>query len=255
MKKRNVKKAKDTWTVPQTLKQTTVVFVKCPPLIPEPRGYSKPVQLNMDKEYLYKDTIYTLTNFLSDSECAAWIEFGEREGFEASFQKQNRECAHRDNGRISIESESIAQAFFLRLNPSLPEKYGTRQLNSCNTNIRLYKYGPGQRFGRHVDESVVDSNGRKSVYTVLVYLNGHNEDNTSETPRSGDGADLEAINTLVGGETKFYRRHHGSAIACAVRPKKGQALLHGHGAQCLTHEGAEVKEGVKYLLRTDVMYA
>ena len=33
------------------------------------------------------------------------------------------------------------------------------------------------------------------------------------------------------------------------------ALVYAHGARCLTHEGAAVVRGVKYLLRTDVAYA
>ena len=40
-----------------------------------------------------------------------------------------------------------------------------------------------------------------------------------------------------------------------VAPKRGAALVHAHGARCLTHEGAEVRRGAKYLLRTDVAYA
>lgn len=40
-----------------------------------------------------------------------------------------------------------------------------------------------------------------------------------------------------------------------VVPKPGLALLHLHGALCLEHEAAEVKLGIKYVLRSDVMFA
>ncbi len=39
-----------------------------------------------------------------------------------------------------------------------------------------------------------------------------------------------------------------------VSPKAGLALLHPHGDDCLEHEAAEVKRGIKYILRSDVVY-
>jgi hypothetical protein len=41
-----------------------------------------------------------------------------------------------------------------------------------NPAMRLYRYGPGQRFGRHVDDSVELGPGRSTRYTLLVYLSG-----------------------------------------------------------------------------------
>lgn len=49
--------------------------------------------------------------------------------------------------------------------------------------------------------------------------------------------------------------NYGGKIAASFSPKQGACLVHGHGRQCLLHEGAAVTSGVKYLLRTDVMYA
>lgn len=57
---------------------------------------------------------------------------------------------------------------------------------------------------------------------------------------------------LAGGETVFY---DGRTPVLVYVPRQGAALLHGHGVRCLTHEGAVVAQGVKYLLRSDVMYA
>lgn len=49
----------------------------------------------------------------------------------------------------------------------------------------------GQRFGRHIDESVHLGEGKRTHYTLLVYLSGKSSDNDT---------------SLVGGETIFYDR-------------------------------------------------
>lgn len=72
----------------------------------------------------------------------------------------------------------------------------------------------------------------QTEYTLLVYLSGVNEG-------------------LVGGETVFYS-HHKEVLR--VTPKTGMALVHRHGRECLLHESLEVKEGVKYVLRSDVVF-
>lgn len=100
-----------------------------------------------------------------------------------------------------------------------------------NPNIRVYRYSKGQRFGRHVDDSVyVERPAGETQYTLLIYLS-----------------------SVVGGETIFYD-DRGRKLA-TVAPQPGLALLHRHGDYCLEHEGAMVKDGVKYVLRSDVVYA
>ena len=80
------------------------------------------------------------------------------------------------------------------------------------------------------------ADGSATEYTVLFYL-----------------CDVAAA---AGGATVFYSTHGDSAPALvSVQPEKGAVLLHAHGRRCLTHEGAAVRSGVKYLLRTDVAYA
>ena len=57
----------------------------------------------------------------------------------------------------------------------------------------------------------------------------------------------------VGGETVFYGPR-GREVA-RVAPRAGMALLHRHGeAHCLEHEGAAVEAGLKYVLRSDVVF-
>lgn len=58
---------------------------------------------------------------------------------------------------------------------------------------------------------------------------------------------------VEGGATVFYGSR-GQVLA-AVQPVAGLALLHLHGEQCLEHEGAAVRAGNKYVLRSDVVFA
>lgn len=106
----------------------------------------------------------------------------------------------------------------------------SRQAIGLNSNIRIYKYGKGQRFGKHIDESVKGTRGT-TEYTLLIYLS-----------------------SCGGGETMFYD-HRGKCIV-KVSPSPGLALIHRHGEEeCLEHEGAVVTNGEKFVLRSDVIYA
>jgi hypothetical protein len=49
--------------------------------------------------------------------------------------------------------------------------------------------------------------------------------------------------------------HRGRVVA-SVKPAVGLALLHLHGEdKCLEHEADVVQQGVKYVLRSDVVFA
>ena len=136
-----------------------------------------------------------------------------------------------------MDSPEIAASIFARLRPWVPAEVAGRRATGCNPNIRLYKYGPSQRFGPHIDQANRLADGTITEFTVLIYLNDEG---------------------LEGGETVFHGVGGGDGGASSTvrfAPQAGAALVHAHGSRCLTHEGAEVRKGVKYLLRTDVAYA
>jgi hypothetical protein len=74
---------------------------------------------------------------LSPSECAAWIAWAEAAGFERESHAQTSSVAHRDNGRLAVDSPEIAAAIFERIYPLLPATIGPLKLAGCNPNIRL----------------------------------------------------------------------------------------------------------------------
>ena len=75
---------------------------------------------------------------------------------------------------------------------------------------------------------------------MLVYLTG------------GALPILKGEETLEGGETCFYDDRE--SLLESVRPIAGTALLHIHGSRCLTHQAKEVLKGIKYVLRSDVVF-
>ena len=91
--------------------------------------------------------------------------------------------------------------------------------------FRYYRYHEGQSFAPHVDHRVFteDLDGTESRFTLLFYLN----------------------NDAEGGETRFTK------IGQQVTPTTGMALAFRHENE---HEGVLVKSGLKYVIRTDVMY-
>ena len=76
-------------------------------------------------------------------------------------------------------------------------------------------------------------------YTLQLYLN----DSAEEDSSTGE-------EELVGGATGFLSRDKTRRVD--VNPKAGSVLIFQH--EGLLHEGAEVKKGVKYTMRTDILY-
>lgn len=108
-----------------------------------------------------------------------------------------------------------------------------------NPKIRIYRYRKGHYFGQHYDDSVsspITYPSEKKMgltkWTLLIYLTGGEE--------------------FKGGGTVFHFDDTKESIN--FHPSKGAALLHKHGDDCLRHEGALITDGVKWVLRSDVVY-
>ncbi|KAF8162884.1 hypothetical protein B0H34DRAFT_298851 [Crassisporium funariophilum] len=197
---------------------------------------------------LLEDQILLIDNFFSPAECKAYTKFIDNLPLELTPPKKRGE-AERVNQRFSVSSVEFAQRLHDLLAPCLPSfpfptstrsratLNGPRNPHSCNSNIRVYKYAPSQYFGPHYDDSVQDPmTGAKSEWTLLIYLTGIE-----------DGVE--------GGETLFYREQKGEPRKVITPPlRRGTALLHRHGQECMLHEGSPVNKGTKYVLRSDLMF-
>ena len=194
-----------------------------------------------------------MNNFLPVEDCQYQIKRCETLGFVEINEAGNSVFAKRQHGRVSLIDPEFAASLFQRLRPLIPAVIDNLPATNCSSNIRFYRYSRGQCFGCHIDESNMDPSGGTTKLTVLVYLSG----GTKKTSK------LIATRPLVGGETLFYndvvpkrkgRRNEPPQVIASVTPECGRLLLHTHGDQCLTHEASPVIEGIKYVLRTDVIY-
>jgi hypothetical protein len=179
--------------------------------------------------------IFLLNNFLSKQECLRIIDAANSSG----FGKTNYPKYYRGNLRLIAMDSQLAQRLYLRLLNFVPqtveENDSTWVVHGLNECWRMAKYYPGDRFGAHVDAYFQKSETEKSMFTVNIYLNG-----------DGD---------FVGGTTRFYESRKGSAEETRVVPSPGLCLMfrQPYSARYL-HDGEEVSDGVKYLMRSDVVY-
>lgn len=170
--------------------------------------------------------IFLIEDFLTWEECDQYINLSEEKQFEEAkinvFGRQLMNKGVRNNDRLMIFDEKLAENLFEKAVEFLPQKHEGYSVENFNEMLRVYKYAPGQQFKMHRDGSYIRNEKEKSLYTFMIYLND----------------DFE------GGETEFENLF-------TVAPKKGTALVFYHP---LRHEGKTLISGLKYVLRTDVMY-
>ena len=195
---------------------------------PQPDQHNK-----LQSNDLYQG-IFFVHNFLSSEECQQLIQLTESLGYAQTNQKETRFSAHRRNGRIQCFTAQVASQLFKRCRHLFPSGKDAMQPVGLSSNFRFYKYQPGDRFGMHVDDSNEVEEGI-TCFTLLVYLNQN----------------------LTGGSTKFYigSNPKKARLVLEVQPEEGGALAHEHFPQCLLHEGSQVDVGIKYLMRTDVVFS
>ena len=97
----------------------------------------------MEKKKIMDESIFEIKNVLSEKEAGSIIEAAEKQGFVNSFQRETRECAHRDNGRIQFYSNIIAESMWDRISPFLPENIWWYRYVKLNFDFReLYLQHP-----------------------------------------------------------------------------------------------------------------
>lgn len=199
----------------------------------------KPVNLipRRDDRYPPPPACFVLDNVLTKAECEEWMRAAEQVGYtdaliQSEFGEQVRNPEIRNGGRAMLDDPERAHRLFKRISrfiPSNPNKRGA-VAQGLNERLRFLRYFPGEYFKPHFDNPYEDErNGTISIFTVQVYLN----------------------DDFDGGETVFL---DGGEIVrpVAYRPKQGSVLVFEQ--EPYYHEGATVTRGVKYCVRTEVMF-
>jgi predicted 2-oxoglutarate/Fe(II)-dependent dioxygenase YbiX len=169
---------------------------------------------------------FTLSGVLTPKECLDFIERSENHGFEKAMVSSRHGAVInlnvRNNDRVILDDPELAEQIWQRVKHLLPVIQQGREIRGLNERFRFYRYTEGQVFRWHHDGYFERDNGEQSALTFLIYLN---ED-------------------YLGGETNFEWTR--------VKAKTGMGLVFPHH---LVHQGnAVLGDGVKYVIRTDVMY-
>ncbi|KAL9105061.1 MAG: hypothetical protein Q9163_000074 [Psora crenata] len=162
------------------------------------------------------------------------------------FDPYTRNC-----GRIIWDDRELVARIWARCNDAVPEihqmvdrpritgmgslkRKEEWKLSRLNERMRFLKYGQGNYFAPHQDGSFATEGSEEiSWITLHLYLNEPDHDSQ-----------------LEGGATTFHS--YDMERSFDVDPKAGRVLLFQH--RSLLHSGAEVLGGVKYTMRTDIMY-
>ncbi|XP_042054309.1 uncharacterized protein LOC121799055 isoform X2 [Salvia splendens] len=180
-----------------------------------------------------------IQNYLTSAESKAFRDAAEAIGFvhQGSLGPTMGE-AYRDNDRIAVNDPALAEAIWgAGLNQFFSDfKIRGKVAVGLNPNVRFYRYTAGQRFGRHIDESVDLGEGGRTYYTLLIYLSG--APGKSKDKSKNDSSSQDSLDPLVGGETVFYGPRN--ALVAEVVPTEGMALLHIHGDKCMLHEARNI---------------
>ncbi|UPX20127.1 uncharacterized protein EKO05_0010371 [Ascochyta rabiei] len=206
--------------------------------------------------------IVTIPNFFTATLCKTYVSFLSSLPLTTTPGKPKKGDAVRVNDRYQIDDPAFAERLWsgtslrnlvtglanndgLGLTEAQRNELWGGKVIGLNPNIRIYRYSKGQFFDQHYDDSnnvtvpgSPPAPGR-TTWTLLLYLT---------SPATG----------CIGGETVFYpdppkkKSREPLPEPFVVGLEVGLALLHKHGADCMLHEGREVLQGEKWVIRSDL---
>jgi len=183
------------------------------------------------------DGIFTISGLFTADECDVLIKRGEDLGYEAAGVRTadgpKMMAKIRNNDRAEFTDKAFADDVWHRVEAFVPPLLDGVRATGLFPDFRFYRYDRGQRFKRHIDGAVDMPNGDRSKLTLLIYLN--------------EG--------YIGGDTIFSTYEFIDGVATVhskrITAQTGLVLIFRHE---LKHEGEELVDGRKYVLRTDVLY-
>jgi tetratricopeptide (TPR) repeat protein len=191
---------------------------------------------------------YVLYNLFTLAECERIIEACEKIGFDKLHGYDPR---YRNNVRIVCEADTIVSEMNKRVKYFVEQSLtmntdsdtmhrhkgvdGIWDYSHLNNRLRICKYNPKNRFGKHYDAGYhPDPINLRTIKTCMVYLNDNFE----------------------GGHTRFYKgslekNDNSHELFYSLKAKPEMCLVFN---QNILHDGEEVNDGLKYMMRTDIIY-
>jgi len=114
-------------------------------------------------------------------------------------------------------------------------------LNEC---LRFCKYNPGDFFRKHCDACFIRSEDEQSWFTTMFYLNGNFEGGATRF------LDIDGPSSTC--HASQLNAAKDDEVLASVAPEPGLCLLFFQPG--LLHEGEDLHSGLKYILRTDMMF-
>ncbi len=144
--------------------------------------------------------------------------------------------SYRNNDRLVLDDAALGAEIFARIAPLVPGELvsgGRRwRLVGINPRLRACRYRAGQRFSRHRDGPFCPTPRRRSLLSVVLYLD-------------------DAGDAFTGGRTRFFAAQHAATPIAELRPEAGRVAVFAHA---LWHEGEAVESGTKHVLRSDLVF-
>jgi len=176
---------------------------------------------------------FVLDGVLSEKECQGLIKEAEKKGFRKAAYKNSLQGptgnGYRSSQRCIIDSKWKADLIWTRIKPFIPKTWEGYAVIGPNERLRILKYHQGDYFKQHLDGVyTTPDESQKSCITIQLYLN--------------EG--------FLGGNTTFMSERSDEQNVGVV-PKTGSILVFQHD---ILHEGSLLEGGIKYTIRTDIMY-
>jgi len=134
--------------------------------------------------------------------------------------------------------------------PKTPFGFGVKglwnpiKINEC---FRFNKYlAPSSGFEPHRDSLYVESFNKRSIYTILIYLNDINEDLGGKTVFIEPNINKTDECPTVKEEIK-----DGHKITSSIKPKSGLIAIMCHNR---IHSAEPLHSGLKYVIRSDIIF-
>lgn len=177
---------------------------------------------------------WTVDDVLSPRQCRDFVErfhAGQadvapvirEDGVGVDLELRNNTRIMWDDARQANRLLESVQATMSQRGEMFPPTFQGGPLVGANPRIRIYRYGPDEHHTAHWDTEVELGDSVVTRLTLVVYLNEGFE----------------------GGETEFPE------LDIRVAPRMGMALVFQHRT---LHQACSVRQGAKFVLRTDIAY-